>query len=66
MRWLFRLLGCAAGFAVGIVLVELVFANNASWPDVVPFALGVAGWLLGDAAGQRLRIRAARQPVSPR
>ena len=66
MRWLLRLLGGAAGFTIGIVLVEIVFANNASWPDVVPFALGVAGWLIGDAAGQRLRPRATRQPVSPR
>jgi hypothetical protein len=25
------------GFAIGILFVEVIFANNQSWPDVVPF-----------------------------
>ena len=65
MLWLARVLGAAIGFAVGIVLVEIVFANNASWPDVVPFGLGVAGWLAGGSAVRRLP-RAQREPASPR
>jgi len=55
MRRLVCVLGAVLGFALGIVLVEIVFTNNSSWPDVVPFALAVAGWLVGGAAAARRR-----------
>ena len=47
--------GAIVGFAVGILLTEVLFANDASWPDVVPFALGVFGWLVGSALVRRRR-----------
>jgi hypothetical protein len=48
------ILGAIAGFVVGILFTEVIFANDASWPDVVPFALAVAGILAGSALGRRL------------
>jgi len=39
--------------AVGILFTEVIFANGKSWPDVVPFALAVAGILAGSALGRR-------------
>jgi ABC-type phosphate/phosphonate transport system permease subunit len=47
--------GAIVGFVIGILLTEVLFANNASWPDVVPFALGVFGWLVGTALVRRRR-----------
>jgi ABC-type phosphate/phosphonate transport system permease subunit len=47
--------GAIVGFVIGILLSEVLFANNASWPDVVPFALGVFGWLVGTALVRRRR-----------
>ena len=47
------ILGAIAGFAVGILFTEVIFANGKSWPDVVPFALAVAGILAGSALGRR-------------
>jgi hypothetical protein len=44
--------GGILGFAVGILLTEVVFPNDKSWPDVVPFALAVAGILAGSALGR--------------
>ena len=35
--------------AIGILFVEVIFANDQSWPDVVPFALAVVGALAGSA-----------------
>jgi hypothetical protein len=56
-------LGAAIGFAIGIVLVEIIFANDASWPDVVPFGLGVAGWLVGgNLVGRRPKPRGETVP----
>jgi len=48
------IIGAIVGFVVGILLTEVIFANGKSWPDVVPFALAVAGILAGSALGRRL------------
>jgi len=34
------IVGAIVGFAIGILFVEVIFANNQSWPDVVPFCSG--------------------------
>jgi len=47
------IIGAIVGFVVGILLTEVIFANGKSWPDVVPFALAVAGILAGSALGRR-------------
>ena len=52
------ILGALIGFAVGILFTEVIFANNQSWPDVVPFALAIAGIFVGTALARR--VRAAR------
>ena len=49
------IVGALLGFALGALLVEVIFPNGKSWPDVVPFALAVAGIGLGSAAARRLR-----------
>ena len=51
--------GALVGFTFGIVFTEIVFANNADWPNVVPFVLAVVGWL---AARELLRQRRSRKP----
>jgi hypothetical protein len=53
--------GAILGFAVGILFTEVIFANDQSWPDVVPFALAVAGILAGTAFVRRLK-RASAEP----
>lgn len=50
------IVGAIVGFAIGILFVEIIFSNNQSWPDVVPFALAVAGALAGSAGVERLRL----------
>jgi hypothetical protein len=55
MTLLGSIVGAIVGFAIGILSTEVLFANNASWPDVVPFALGVFGWLVGSALVRRRR-----------
>jgi hypothetical protein len=65
MRRLAAVVGALLGFALGIVLVEVVFANGASWPDVVPFALAALGWLVGRGVGPR-PDPPAREPSSSR
>ena len=57
------MLGGIIGATVGILLVEVVFANNQSWPDVVPVALAVAGWLTGTALVRRGRGQHGASPV---
>ena len=52
------IVGAIVGFAIGILFVEVIFANNQSWPDVVPFALAIAGIFVGSALARR--VRAAR------
>jgi uncharacterized membrane protein YeaQ/YmgE (transglycosylase-associated protein family) len=39
------IVGALVGFTVGVVFTEIVFANNADWPNVVPFVLAVVGWM---------------------
>jgi hypothetical protein len=53
------ILGAIVGFAIGILFVEIIFSNNQSWPDVVPFVLAVLGALAGREAARRMR---ASQP----
>jgi len=53
VRLLGGFIGVLFGFAVGILLVEVIFASNQSWPDVVPFALAAAGWLIGSSVARR-------------
>jgi uncharacterized membrane protein YfcA len=50
-------LGVIIGFTLGILLVEVIFANSKSWPDVVPVALAVAGGLIGSSLGRRFARR---------
>lgn len=57
-------LGALFGLVVGLALVEWIFANNQSWPDVVPFALAAAGWLIGRALVRRRAARHSAPPVS--
>ena len=47
MAGLGAILGAIVGFAIGILFVEVIFANNQSWPDVVPFVLAIVGALAG-------------------
>jgi hypothetical protein len=55
MTLLGGIIGAVVGFVIGILFTEVLFASNASWPDVVPFALGVLGWLVGSALVRRRR-----------
>ena len=55
MAVLAGIVGVIVGFAVGVVLTEIVFPNNQDWPIVVPFALAVAGWLSARAWLRRVR-----------
>jgi hypothetical protein len=47
MKLVAGVVGMIVGFAIGILFTEVIFPNNLSWPDVVPFALAVTGWLAG-------------------
>jgi hypothetical protein len=58
MAFLAGILGALLGLTVGIVFTEIVFANNANWPDVIPFVLAVVGWL---AAREFMRQRRSRK-----
>jgi hypothetical protein len=64
------ILGALIGFAVGVLFVEVIFANNASWPDVVPFALAVLGYLAGRETVRRIGRRrpddGTRRPAGER
>ena len=53
------IVGAFVGFTVGILFTEVLFANNADWPNVVPFVLAVVGWL---SARELLRRRRSRKP----
>ena len=53
-------MGAIVGFAIGILFVEVIFANNQSWPDIVPFVLAVVGAIAGSQAVRRIRDRAPR------
>jgi len=54
------IVGAIVGFAIGILFTEVIFSNNQSWPDIVPFALAVLGILAGSSFGRR--IRSSRRP----
>ena len=47
------IVGAIVGLAVGVIFTEVIFANDQSWPDVVPFALAVLGALVGSSLGRR-------------
>jgi hypothetical protein len=66
VRLLGGIVGVICGFAVGIVFTEGIFPNDASWPDVIPFALAVAGWPLGTAASGWLHNRRDARVPHPR
>jgi hypothetical protein len=51
------IIGVLLGFAVGILFTEVIFSNNASWPDVVPFGLAVLGALAGSQLGRQFAAR---------
>jgi len=58
------LIGVIVGFAIGVLLTEVIFANNAGWPDVVPFALAVLGWLVGTSLVRRRRDHAPNARIA--
>ena len=62
------IVGALIGFALGILFAEVIFANDASWPDVVPFALAVLGYLAGRETFRRIGNRrtngATRRPAA--
>jgi membrane protein DedA with SNARE-associated domain len=60
MAGLGAILGAIVGFAIGILFVEVIFANNQSWPDVVPFVLAIVGALAGIQAVHWIRSRTSR------
>ena len=51
------IVGALVGATVGIVFTEIIFANNADWPDVVSFVLAVVGWLTARELVRRRRSR---------
>ena len=60
MAFLAGVVGAIAGFVLGILLVEVAFASHSGWTDVVPFALGVFGWLVGSTL---VRHRRGHAPI---
>jgi len=52
------LLGAIVGLVIGVLFTEVIFANDASWPDVVPVGLAVFGWLVGSSLVRRRRDHA--------
>jgi hypothetical protein len=58
VAFLAGIVGALVGFTIGVVFTEIIFANNADWPIVVPFALAVSGWL---GARELLRRRHDRK-----
>ena len=54
------IVGAILGFVVGILLTEVIFANDESWPDVVPFGLAVVGILAGTQLAARFEARKAK------
>jgi xanthosine utilization system XapX-like protein len=57
MAGLGAILGAIVGFAIGILFVEVIFPNNQSWPDVVPFVLAIVGALAGSQVVRWIRSR---------
>ena len=46
--------GAIVGFAISVVLTEVIFPNKQEWPIVINAALTVAGALAGTAVGRNL------------
>jgi hypothetical protein len=57
MRVVAGVIGALIGATVGVLLVEVAFANDQSWPDAVPVGLAVLGWLTGKTLVQHRRER---------
>jgi hypothetical protein len=57
------IVGALVGFTVGVVFTEIIFVNNAEWPNAIPFALAVAGWLAGRELVRRRHERKAEHGV---
>ena len=51
------ILGAIVGAAIGALFTEVIFSNSQSWPDVVPIALAVAGYLVGSSLFRRFAGR---------
>jgi hypothetical protein len=49
--------GALIGFVLGSLFVEVIFATNQSWPDIVPVALAAVGWLVGTTLVRRFAVR---------
>ena len=47
-------LGFVAGFVVGILIFEVAWANDESWPDAAVFGVAVFGALIGSSLFRRL------------
>jgi hypothetical protein len=58
------ILGVLVGFVVGALFTEVLFANNSSWPDLVPFVLAVLGAVAGAQLGRRLRAQRGKAHLS--
>ena len=53
MVWLGGIVGAIVGFAVSVLLTEVIFPNNQEWPIAVNAALTVLGALLGSRLARR-------------
>jgi len=53
------IVGALLGLAIGVLFTEVIFVNSKSWPDVIPVALAVVGWL---AARELFRRHQDRKP----
>ena len=47
-------IGFVAGFVVGILIFEVAWPNDQSWPDAAVFGIAVLGALLGSSLFRRL------------
>jgi uncharacterized protein YacL len=59
MAVLAGIVGAVVGFVIGILFTEVVFANDSTWPDVIPVILAVIGWL---AMRELVRRRRSGKP----
>jgi signal peptidase I len=60
-----RFVGLTLGFTLGVFFTEAAFPNNQSWPDLVPFALAVAGALVAQPLASRVGAVAPGRPRPP-
>jgi presenilin-like A22 family membrane protease len=59
------ILGAIIGTLVGVLFTEVIFVNNQSWPDVVPFALAILGYLVASRLARYYAGRNAEAPEHP-